>query len=193
MVILQGVASFYSTDTALEVDDIDMDRYASDEEPDNLSHLSILPPAILWRQASHYCSYMTARLQEEEHMLQIFLLGVLKGLIVTLLEIYCYCKIVGHMLRRRNSGNVDIPTYTFAREMHIIKTTMSLISQTLWCFLIKQPKEKVRIVTLSPKTKCSCLSTGECFYILVAKLHLGMNIKITFIFYHKSDKTRKKK
>jgi len=68
MVTLQtvGVAtSFYSTDTALEVDDIDMDRLTSDEEPDN--PITFVNPALapLWREASCYCSYMTVRLQEE--------------------------------------------------------------------------------------------------------------------------------
>ena len=38
MITLQAVGvptSFYSADTAVEVDDTDMDRHASDEEPDN--------------------------------------------------------------------------------------------------------------------------------------------------------------
>ena len=41
-------------------------------------------------------------------------------------------------------------------------------------FIVKGSKEVKRIVTLFPKETYSCLSTGECYHILAAKISLGI-------------------
>ena len=79
-------------------------------------------------------------------------------------------------------GKVDVPTYTFARAMHVIRSNNISYDTKLGVFIInKQPKEEAKVVTMFPKPKCSCLCSVECFHILAAKLNLGMSIKDTHI------------
>ena len=47
------------------------------------------------------------------------------------------------------------------------------------CFIVKQPKEVARVVTLFPKVKCTCQPTSECYHILAVKINLGMNVTET--------------
>ena len=76
-------------------------------------------------------------------------------------------------------GKVDVPTYKFARAMHVINNNYISFDTKLSVFIIKQPKEKASVVTIFPKPKCSCLSSGICFHILAAKITLGMDVKET--------------
>ena len=78
-------------------------------------------------------------------------------------------------------GKVDVPTYTFACAMHVIRNNNISYDTKLGVFIIKQPKEVAKVVIMFPKPKCSCLCSVECFHILAAKLNLGMNIKDTHI------------
>jgi len=76
---------------------------------------------------------------------------------------------------------VDVPTYAFSRAMHVIRNNNISFDIKLRVFIIKQPKEEAKVVTMFPKPKCSCLSSVECFHILAAKITLGMSIKDTHI------------
>lgn len=88
--------------------------------------------------------------------------------------------------------NADVPTYTFACAMDVMRNNNISYDTKCGVFIIKQPKKEAKIVTLFSKTKCSCLSTGECFHILAAKLNLGMKIKNTHITTTNLTKLRKR-
>ena len=75
------------------------------------------------------------------------------------------------------SGDGNVHSYAYARAMHVLRNGNITYDTKFGIFIIKQPKEEARVVTLFPKTRCSCLSTGDCFHILAAKINLGMNIK----------------
>ena len=62
----------------------------------------------------------------------------------------------------------------YARGMLIVENNNIVFNTKMSAFIVKGSKEVKRIVTLFPKEKCSCLSTGECYHIVAAKIRLGM-------------------
>ena len=68
---------------------------------------------------------------------------------------------------------LSIPTShlsMYARAMLIVENDNIVFNTKMSTFIVKGSKEVKRIVTLFPKATCSCLSTGECYHILAAKI-----------------------
>ena len=62
----------------------------------------------------------------------------------------------------------------YARAMLIVENDNIVFNTKMGAFIVKGSKEVKRTVTLFPKQTCSCLSTGECYHILAAKMILGI-------------------
>jgi len=70
----------------------------------------------------------------------------------------------------------DISTYLLTRANQIIKGENISYNVKFGGFIIKQPKEVARVVTLFPKINCTCKPIGECHHILAVNISLEMNV-----------------
>ena len=64
----------------------------------------------------------------------------------------------------------------YARALLVVKNGNISFDTKMSTFIVKGSKEVKRIVTLFPKQTCSCLSAGECYHVLAAKLCLGIEV-----------------
>ena len=62
----------------------------------------------------------------------------------------------------------------YVRAMLMVENDNIVFNTKMRAFFVKGSKEVKRIFTLFPKQTCSCLSTGERYHILTAKISLGM-------------------
>ena len=74
-----------------------------------------------------------------------------------------------------NSLKPNASTYTLAHAYQVLRNQNITYDTKFGVFIIKQPKEVARIVSLFPKVNCSCQAVG-CHHILAAKINLGMNV-----------------
>lgn len=75
-----------------------------------------------------------------------------------------------------NSLKPNVSTYLLARAYEVLRNQNITYNTKFGMFIIKQPREMARAVTLFPKVNCTCHSTGECYHIVAAKINLGMNV-----------------
>ena len=92
--------------------------------------------------------------------------------------------------------NPNRSTPHLARAYQVMKNQNITYDTKFGVFIIKEPKEVARVVSLFPKVTCSCPSTG-CYHILAAKINLGMNVGSTNITdlskLRKNSKKKKEK
>ena len=74
-----------------------------------------------------------------------------------------------------------VPTYTFAHAVHVMRNNNISYDTKLGVFVIEQPNEEAKIVTMFPKSKCTCLFSVECFHISAGKNNYRISIKDTHI------------
>ena len=63
-----------------------------------------------------------------------------------------------------------------AQAQLVVRNDKISFDAKLHVFNVKGLSGVTRVVTLFPRTSCSCPSTGECYHILAAKMSVGMSV-----------------